>query len=533
MFDLIIKNATIIDGSGAAAYAGDLAVKDGKIAAIAADGKGFGPGVLAKEVFDAKGLVVTPGFIDIHSHSDLSLHVYPKSESRILQGVTTEIAGNCGESLAPLNTKNKDLLQAYVGEAPFTWRSFGEYLDYMEKGEFSMSKEGNGLSANFAGMVGHGNIRIMAMGFDRRHCTMGELEDMKSILSDTIDEGAFAMTSGLIYPPGSFCDTHELAQLATVLGKKGVYYATHMRNESNGIESAIDEALKIARAGNCSLEISHFKLLRKPNWGKIDRMIEMVEEGQKAGMDITCDQYPYIASSTGLSSNLPGWIFEGGIDEVVRKLGDPQIRAKAIAESEEGHKGRWDTIYIGYTASEEFKGFIGKNIEEVVQATGLAGAEIICRIVEQTGNDSSEISFGQLEENVQRIMKLPYVMTGSDGNALSLDCPGRPHPRNFGTFTRVLGHYSRDLKLFSLETAVNKMTGMPAARVGLKDRGLIKEGNWADLVIFDRDKILDTATFEKPQQASAGIIRVYVNGVLTAENGVHTGARAGQVLRRK
>ena len=528
MFDFIIRNASVIDGSGKPAFAADVAVKDGKIAAIAPDIQGE-----AAEIVDAKGLTLSPGFIDMHSHSDLSIANYPRAESRILQGVTTEIAGNCGESLAPLRKERLDLLRAYIGDADFCWESFGDFLDYLDKGDFPISGEKGGISVNFAGLVGHGNIRIMAMGFDRREATAAEMADMKAILADTIDQGAFGMTSGLIYPPGSFCTQDELTELCKVVAAKDVIYSTHMRSESFTLEEALQEAIETAEHSGAKLQISHFKALNKSCWYKADHCIEMVEAGRARGMDIMADQYPYIASSTGISADLPDWLYDGGVEEARRKLKDPAIRARVIAECEEEHIGRWDTIVPSGISIPEYKWMIGHSMEENAKTADVTAAELACQLVEHARAGCSCVRYNQCEENVEKIMVLPYVMTGSDGSDYPMTVSGIPHPRNFGTFPRVLAHYCRDRQLFPLETAVNKMTGMPAARAGLRERGLIREGYWADLVLFDPKTIKDAPTFDKPAVPCEGISRVYVNGVLTAENGVHTGAKAGKVLRRR
>ena len=526
MFDLLIKNANIVDGSGASAFKGDLAVSGGKIAAVAPKIEGE-----AAEVIDARGLTLTPGFIDMHSHSDMTIANHPKAESRILQGVTTEITGNCGESMAPLRKEHLGLLKDYMGSGDYSWESFGDYLDYLEKGDFPVSGEKGGISVNFAGLVGHGTIRIMAMGFDRREPSAAEMADMKAILADTIDQGAFGMTSGLIYPPGSFSEQAELTELCKVIAEKDVIYSTHMRSESFTLEEALQEAIETAERSGAKLQISHFKALNKSCWHKADHCIEMVEAGRARGMDIMADQYPYIASSTGISADLPGWLYAGGIEEAQQKLKDPAIRAKVIAESEEEHAGRWDTIVPSGVPVAEYQWTVGHSMEENAKKLGITASELACRLVEAAGTGCGCVRYNQREDIVEKIMLLPYVMTGSDGCAYPMTVDGVPHPRNYGTFPRVLAHYCRDRKLFPLETAINKMTGMPAARAGLKQRGLLKEGYWADLVLFDPETIKDAPTFDKPAVPCEGISRVYVNGVLTAENGVHTGAKAGMVLR--
>ncbi len=521
MFDLIIKNAKIIDGSGAPAFEGALAVKDGRIAAI---WHGDPEESQAKEVYDAGGKAVSPGFIDIHCHSDETFYEYPREEGKILQGVTTDVGGNCGISLAPLRQKYKDLLRSYVGPAPYAWESFGEFLDYVEKEVRP--------SANFACGVGHGALRIAAMGFEPRKASPAEMEDMKAMLDAAFDEGAFFLSSGLIYAPGTFSDEAELTELSRVAARRGTFYATHMRNENLHIFDALPEAIRIAENSGASLQISHHKLIRREMWGRSTETLQLIQDARDRGVDAWADQYPYIASSTYYASNLPAWAFEGGIPALMERLADPATRTKLLKDMNETYGDRWNDIFLGYAVHPEDKKYIGKSTAQIAEMMGVSGAEACLSIVTRNGNDASEVNFGMCEEDVERIMQAPYVMVGSDGWAYDLDYPGKPHPRSFGAFPRVLGHYCRERKLFPLETAVHKMTGMPAKRLGLADRGLLKEGNWADLCVFDPGTIRDDPTYLEPCRPCSGLARVYVNGVLTAEDGVHTGARAGAVLRR-
>ena len=522
MYDLILKNCRLIDGTGAPWLAADVAVKGDTIAKI-----GKLDGEEAAEIVDLKGHYLAPGFIDIHSHSDTSLMTYPQAESRILQGVTTELGGNCGISAAPASedpVRRKELGD-YVGDLAYSWRRFGEYLDYMEEIRPSV---------NFACAVGHGSLRIAAMGFEDRKPTAEEMEVMKDLLRESLEDGAFCMTSGLIYPPGYFSTTEEMIELCKVIPEYGAFYATHMRNEAADILNAMDEAIRVCRESGAPLEISHHKVLRKANWRSLCfKTTAKIEAARAEGLDVRADQYPYIATATSLDSNVPTWAFEGGVEKLLERLSDPETRAKLRDQANESHKGRWQDIYVSYVKSEKNRWVVGKNIVEIAEAQGKDPADACFDIILEERCRANEINYGMCEEDEEYIMSKPYIMTGSDGDAFSLDYPGQPHPRAYGTFVRVLSHYSRDRGLFYIEEGVRKMTSMPAARLGLRDRGLIKEGMKADLVAFDLETLEDTPSFENPKVACRGIERVYVNGVLTAKDGVHTGARAGKVLRHR
>lgn len=518
--DLLIENARIVDGSGEASYKGAIGLKGDRIEKI---WRGNEPDCEAVEVYDAKGMAVSPGFVDIHSHTDQTLHRYPKVESKILQGVTTDLGGNCGLSYAPLKPGQEADMEAAMGEAPYAWHSFGEFLDSLEAAEPSI---------NLACGVGHGALRLAAVGFDQREATSAEMEDMKSMLADSIDEGAFMMSSGLIYPPGSYAGEDELAELCKVVADKGVYYATHMRYEGLEIVEGVREAIDTARRGGASLQISHHKMTSREFWGKSDITLGMIEKAKEEGMDVWVDQYPYVATSTSLSSNIPNWAFEGGIEALKARLRDPQTRAEIIKQADEGYPERWKNTVLSYAGLEEFNKYQGMNLEQIGEAMGCSGVEACVRIVAAGGNIPQKVHFAMCEEDIENIMKRSYVMIGSDGWGYDLDYPGIPHPRSFGTFPRVLSYYSRERGLFPLEEAVRKISGLPAWRIGLDRRGLIREGWFADLTIFNPDTICDNPSYENPKQPCRGIARVYVNGVLTAENGRHTGARSGRILRR-
>ncbi len=524
MYDFIIKNIRIIDGTSAPWFRGSVAVKDGKIAEV-----GPAHGILsqdAAEVIDGQDLYLAPGFIDIHSHSDTALPKYPLAESRILQGVTTEIGGNCGLSAAPVSqdADKRKQMKDYVGDLDYTWNTVGEYLDTMEE---------KGISTNLGMTVGHGAVRIAAMGFENRKATEEEMQTMRKLVRQSMEDGAFGMTSGLIYPPGCFADTDELAELCEELVPYGAYYATHMRNENTEIVEALHEALEIGRRSGAAVQISHHKVTRKSVWQlHIKTTIAMIAKARREGMDVQVDQYPYCATSTSLDSNAPEWAFEGGVEGLLARLTDSETRAQINKYANDTHVGRWQDTFVASVASEKNQWTVGKSIAEIAEIRGVDTADACFDLVVEEKCRVNEVVFGMCEEDIEDVMIQPYTMIGSDGEAASLDYVGQPHPRWFGTFPRVIAHYCRDRRLFPLETAVYKMTGLTAARLGLQDRGLIREGNWADLVLFDFDKIQDNPDFEQPKQPCGGIHRVYVNGVLTALDGVHTGAKAGRALRK-
>lgn len=531
MLDFVLANGRLIDGTGAPWRRCDVGVKDGKIVRIGKlverKGNALFAHPAAKEIIDCADQYLTPGFIDIHSHSDVSIEENPQAESRIFQGITTELTGNCGMSCAPCSeeeAKRKDL-RDYIGDLSYTWRTVGEFLSYLEKDVKP--------SVNQAFAVGHGSIRIGVMGFADRAPSEEELAAMKRLLGEALDDGAFCMTSGLIYPPGCYSKTEELIELAKVLQAKGSWYQTHMRNEGANIMEALKEAIRIAKEAGVPLQVSHHKVLGRDNWRSLCyKTTALIEKARAEGLDVQCDQYPYIATATSLGSNVPNACFEGGVEKMLERIEHEPDRQAIVRAMNQSHKGRWQDIYVSYAENEDLAWLVGKNMVEIAEQRGLDPASACLDILTATRGRAGEVQFSMAEEDVEYIMKKPYVMTGSDGNAFSLAYRGKPHPRAYGAFVRVISHYARDRKLFSIEEAVRKMTSMPAARMGLEDRGLIKEGYWADLVLLNLEKLEDTPTYKEPKQACRGIDRVYVNGVLTAQGGRHTGARCGKILRR-
>jgi len=526
MYDLLFKNACLLDGTGAPWQKGDLAVKDGKIVAV-----GYVSCSEAKEVIDAAGMVLAPGFIDIHSHSDFSITKVGLAESRILQGVTTELGGDCGLSAAPVNPEKRDLLKRYVGfldpGMDFSWQSFGEYLDKMEAA---------GYSCNYGGMIGHGTVRLAVMGFDDRKPTAKDMAEMQRLTAESMQQGAFGLSSGLIYPPGCYADVDELSEVAKAIAPYKGFYETHMRDENDNIVESVRETIEVGRRAGIAVQCVHHKVTGRKNWRiSCHATLACIEAARREGIDITLDQYPYIASATTLTSMLPKWAFVGGMDEMIKRLQDSSSRAKMRGEilaNFEKSMRRFSDIVVADLPSAANKHLIGKNIEEIAALQGKEPVDAALDLIIAEKGTVNQITFGMCEEDVEMIMKHPLVMIGSDGSSLPLTGNDIPHPRNFGTFPRVLGHYCRERGLFPLETAIWKMTGFPAARMGLPDRGLLKPGFWADLVLFNPDTIIDTPTYTNPKQPCQGIFCVYVNGVLTAKDGKHTGVKAGKILRK-
>lgn len=520
MFDLLIKNARVIDGSGSPWFRADVGVKAGKICFI-----GRADNVPAAKLVDAGDMFLAPGFIDIHSHSDQTIFGAPRAESRILQGVTTELTGNCGMSMAPASDEYLADLKVYTdGAGDYSWRSMDDFLAKLDAFEHS---------TNTACLIGHGTVRLAVMGYSAAKPNAKQLDTMRALVAESMQAGAYGITSGLIYPPGSFADIDELASVVSAIAPYSGFYATHMRNEETDLGGSVLEAIATAERAGVPLEISHHKVCYPPEWRVAPKLsIALIERARRRGLDVTCDQYPYRATATTLSVNIPDWAFEGGFDAVKRRLADKATHERIRAEVDAANGEYWGDYVVSGLGSKKNEWMIGKTIPQIAQKLGLPPTEAFFQIIVEEDNHVDEIHFAMCEEDIEYIMQQPFVMIGSDGSGRDLDAPGSPHPRNYGTFPRVLAHYCRDRHLFPLEEAVRKMTGAPANRIGLRDRGFIREGMAADMVIFDFAALKDDPSYIEPKQACSGIKQVYVNGVLSAENGKHTGALAGKVLRK-
>lgn len=519
MYDLVFRNARVLDGTGAPWFRADVAVKDGFVAKV-----GKVETESLKDI-DASGKYVSPGFIDAHSHSDLPLVVNPTADSKVMQGVTVEVIGQCGSSGAPRNMglrEQEDETAREAGADIPQWTDMASYLDVLES---------QGVSLNVVPLAGHGTVRRQVMGSEKREPTPEELEQMKRLVAESMEQGAFGMSSGLIYIPGTYAKTGEVIELAKVASRYGGIYFTHIRNESDRLLEALEEAIHIGFEAGLPVQVSHFKVMGQPNWGMVKQSIAMVEKARADGLDITADQYPYIASSTGLGATIPSSTWTGN-PRSPERFRDP-VERKKILEAYRA-RGNWDKIQIASLSHPEDQQFIGKTVEEVGKIQGIPSEEAALGLMERNGGVVQIVNFAMCENDVRMVMSQPWIMAGSDGRAFNAATPkGQPHPRSYGTFVRILGRYVREYKVLRLEEAVRKMTSLPAMRLGLQDRGLVREGMRADLVMFDADTVLDNATFTDPHRYPSGIDYVLVNGQIVVENGKHNGERPGLVIRHR
>ncbi|MEM1602747.1 MAG: D-aminoacylase [Candidatus Bathyarchaeia archaeon] len=527
-YDVLIVNGRIFDGTGNPWFYGDIGIIGDRIAAIGRRLRGD-----AKILIDASRLAVSPGFIDMHGHSDLELLVDGRALSKTMQGVTLEVIGNCGGSAAPLNDFLKAHMEKFVlpnfeGAIRLEWNTMGEYFKRLEE---------SGISLNVASYVGHSNVRACVIGFERREPKPKELEEMKRLVENAMLDGAIGMSTGLIYPPSSYAKTEEIVELAKVVAKHGGIYASHIRGEGETLLEAVREAIRIGEEANLPVEISHFKSSGKRNWGKIKEAAELIEEARARGVDVTADQYPYTASSTNLSALLPDWAHEGGSEKLLERLKNLDTRAailKHLKRYSELEPDYWDRIIIAQLNKN--LSFLGKSIKEISNLLGLSPEETVIKLLIDEEARISHISFNMCDEDVEFAMQKHWVMVGSDGSAVSPEgvlSKGKPHPRYYGTFPRLLGVYVREKRTLSLEQAIRKMCYLPAWRLGFRERGIIREGAYADITIFNPDTIRDNATFTDPHRFPTGILHVLVNGVPVVLNGKHTGEKPGRVLRRK
>jgi len=521
-FDLIIKNGTVVDGIGNKSYKADIGIFGEYIKKV-----GDLQNANASAFIDATDRVVSPGFIDIHTHTDTEILINPKAESKIRQGVTTELGGNCGGSPFPRRQPTSESAQRRAERDGIT-------MDWTDLKGFHAAIARKGTAVNHATLIGQGTVRSFVIGDDQREPTAEELETMKRVVAEAMEQGAFGISSGLEYTPSGFADTQELIELCKIVSHFGGFYATHMRSEDNTVLEAVGEAIHIAEAANLPLQIAHFKAVGSNNWWKLPKMFDLIERAAGRGLPVTVDRYPYIAFSTGLSIIFPQWALDGGMEKLIGRLRDKDIRQSMKAETLKKVEGYgWEKIVISNVQKENNQALIGKNIGEAAAATNSDPYEFACDLIVDEGRDVSHIGFGMSEETTEAVLKHPLAMLGSDGSSLAPYGPlstGKPHPRNYGTFPRFLGYYVRERKILSLPQAIKKISSMPAARLGLGDRGSIRNGSYADIVVFDPLNIADKATFIDPHQYPIGIDYVFVNGTVVVDHGNHTEKLPGKVL---
>jgi len=517
-FDILIRDGRIADGLGAPLFAGNVGIAGGRIRSI-----GELAGARGRIEIDAANMIVAPGFVDIHSHSDEGLLRNPRAESKIRQGVTLDIGGNCSGSPFP---EKKAGIEMPAGAAECT-----NYRDFVN------AASGTKLALNAAMFIGQGTVRELVLGMEARPPDARELALMQDLVRAAMEQGAAGLSTGLEYMPSGYAGADEIIALCKVVAEHNGVYATHMRSEDEKLVEAVTEALRTARESGASLQISHLKAAGQPNWPKIDAVIELIEKARQDGLEVHCDRYPYLAYSTGLSIFLPGWALEGGREALVARLLDPATRRSMRKETliKAEANGGWETVMISNLRREENRKLVGRRIDELAREAAQDPFEYACDLLAAEGGRVSIVGFGMSEANTDRIIALPYVMIASDGQAMSAEEAqegGQPHPRSFGTFPRAIRDYVLDKKLVSMPEMIRKMTSMPADKLGFKDRGRIREDCHADLVVFDPRTIADRATYLEPWHYPDGIMHVLVNGVPVVSGGAQTDALPGSVLTR-
>ncbi|HOE14878.1 MAG TPA: D-aminoacylase [Candidatus Saccharicenans sp.] len=526
-YDLVIRQALVFDGSGQPPFRADVGISGNYIKYIGKIGKNS-----SRRELLAEDLCLSPGFIDVHNHTDIELLVCPTADSLIRQGVTTVIGGNCGSSRFPLTPA---MLQ---DEDRYLSREFGLKVDWQDLAGFFRRLEAKGQALNFATLVGQGTIRAAVVGYNNRPPSAQEMDRMKELASQALQQGAIGISTGLEYAPGSFASTGELIDLMKVLrGNQGIY-ATHMRDEEDEVLPAVDEALNIAEQSRVRLEISHLKIGFPRNWPLIDQLLEKLNQARARGVDFSADVYPYTAWSTGLSIFFPLWVREGKNEDFLNRLRSPELEPKlreAINQAE-SNLGSWNKVLIASVETEKNRQLEGLDLEQAAKGRNQDQDMFLFirdLLLEERGQVSM-VCFGLSEDNLKKILQQPFTCLGSDGEVASTTGPlskGKPHPRYYGTFPRALAEYVRKEKVVPLETMIRKMTGFPAERFNLKQRGLVKPGYLADLVLFDYEKIQDKATWSDPHHYPEGIPYVLVNGKLVVDEGQITGQLPGKILR--
>ncbi|MCK2220959.1 D-aminoacylase [Actinomadura sp. ATCC 31491] len=508
-YDVLITGGTLVDGTGAPPRRADVGIRDGRVTEVsegAADA-----GAPAADVLDATGLVVTPGFVDLHSHADFTVIDAPEAEACLRQGVTTLVTGNCGMSPFPAH------------EGPY--REFGLFADAVDAARPAV---------NIAPLVGHGALRAAVLGQERRPAEPAELARMRELLAEAAGQGAFGLSTGLIYAPGSFAGAEEVVALATEAARHGLLYATHMRDEGDRLVEAVEEAVAAARASGVRLQISHLKAMGPANHGKVATALAMIDQAVADGFDVACDVYPYTASSTTLTSRLPGWALDGGVPALLERLADPATRERVLADLRPavGRTFLPEGVVIASLPPGPYESRVGDSIADIARDTGVEPAAAVLDVLAAHRAQVEIVNHAMAERDVDAVLRHPASAVASDGWVLRAPGPGHPHPRSFGTFARVLGRYVREREVVTLAEAVRKMTSLPASRLGLADRGTVAPGQVADLAVLDPGAVADLATFADPWQYAEGVRHVLVGGVPALRDGRVTEERRGRALRR-
>jgi N-acyl-D-amino-acid deacylase len=537
MIDLLIKNGTIIDGSDSPSYLSTLAIKNGKIEWI-----GTSIDINGAKVIDASNLVVCPGFIDIHSHTDATIMINPRAESKIRQGITTEIVGNCGMSAAPLGSAFLSEVKDYLtvnsdygnaDEIGKSWITFEQYIKVLNELP---------LGVNIMPMVGFGTLRTTVMGSKSGPPTNKEMKEMEDLLEKSLEEGAAGMSTGLEYVPDSLSHVDELVQLCRVIKRQNKLYASHIRGESENLFPAIEEAIRSGEESGCQVEISHLKLGGTSNWGQTDQLFDLLEHAISRGVRLSWDQYPYIAWGSGLVDYIPHWVIQDGSQKMIAYLSDKPTRKKIRLEinnaiemkSHAYNTASWENVQIAMVKSTENKSIEGKKISEISKELNVDPLDFVFDLLIKERGSVKTLVFCMDEDDVKTIMKHPRTIIASDGRAVATYGElnkGSTHPRYYGAFSRVLGKYVRDEKVLSLEKAIKKMTSMPAEIMGLDNRGILAPGKVADITIFNPKTVCDVATFENPHHYSKGIEKVIISGEVIIDRGKHTNKMVGRIIK--
>jgi len=528
-YEKIIRNGMIYDGNGGQPFKGDIAINADTIAAI-----GELTNAVGKDEIDAKGMAVAPGFINMMGHSEDALIQDGKSQGDIRQGVTTEIFGEF--SMGPLNPTMKKQMQEGQTDIKYEvqWNTLGEYLNFLEK---------KGISPNVASFVGSGTLRTYVVGEEDKAPTSAQLDSMKLLVDQAMEEGALGITNALIYPPDFFAKTDEIVALCKEASKYGGTYSSHMRSEGNKLNEAVEELITISREANIPAEIFHLKAAGKDNWGKMDSVIKRVERARAEGLDITADMYTYLAGATGMTASFPPSLQDGGFGKLWKRLQDPVIRAQ-MKKAMNTNAQDWENLYYAAGSPEKvlllgfkqdsLKKYTGKTLAEVAASRKKSPEETAMDLIVQDSTRVGVAYFLMNEDNVKKQVALPWVSFGSDEASYATEgvfLKSNAHPRAYGNFARVLGHYSRDEKVLPLAAAIQKLAKLPASHLKIKKRGELKAGYYADIIIFDPAKVEDHATYEKPHQYSTGVIDVFVNGQQVLKDGEHTGATPGKFVK--